>query len=74
MTDEEIYELARTEYMESGDREGEWWARAMRHHTRMVLDDLREWNKDPEKDRPGFRYAYFAADIDAYEKDQNGPE
>ena len=38
-------------------------------HRQAVLDDLRGWNKDPEKDRPGLRYAYFAADLDDYEKD-----
>ena len=38
---------------------------------KVMLDDMREWNKNPEKDRPGFRYAYFVADIDAYEKDRS---
>ena len=66
MTDEEIYELARTEYMEGGDSKGEWWARAMRHHTRMILDDMREWYETADESM----CPSFSEMLDAYAKDR----
>ena len=61
MSDQETYAQVRREAIESGLGR-EMWDTAMRWHTEMVLDDLREWGQH--------RYVNtLEAHLDAYEKD-----
>jgi len=70
MSDQETYAQVRREAIEGGPGR-EMWDTAMRWHTEMVLDDLRELAN--ERDRKGTAYyqlEWFTDLLDAYEKER----